>query len=219
MAKKSNGAVQTVADQQNAFVNQLHTDSVLAKIAKLGGLVGDTTTYVKLIGDEIYTNGGRYSHYVSVDGATAMDKALTAELMRQWKEEFRKNLNGYAKEMSAYLMDKKVFSAMVDGEEKEATRKDRNRVSNVLSKWYGDFTNHLAFLEGIVIEKKPRKSKDEGEGESIEPTPTEKTPRQQVLDDLMNAIRHARKDNDVPDHIITGLTMMIAELGGSVESD
>lgn len=212
-------ATPTVAEQQSAFVAQLHTDSVRANIAKFAKGVGSLAQLVRQISDEVEKNGGRYAHYVASKSASPVEKAMAQELRRDWIGVFAKNITNHAVAMSDYNMDKAVFMKMVEGDEKAKVDANRKFISRILSKHFTDFTKELAKIEGIEIKPTESASKgDEGEGDSIEPTPTDKTPTQKAID-AGNAFAKALRATDVPDDAIAAIYQIIALLGGTPESE
>lgn len=213
-------ATPTVAEQQSAFVAQLHTESVRANIAKFAKGVGSLAQLVRQISEEVEKNGGRYAHYVASKSATPLEKAMAQELRRDWIGVFAKNITNHAEAMSDYNMDKTMFMKMVEGDEKAKVDANRKFISRVLSKHFTDFTKELAKIEGIELKPVERTGKVDGngEGDSIEPTPTDKTPTQKAID-AGNAFAKALRATDVPDDAIAAIYQIIALLGGTPESE
>lgn len=99
---------------------------------------------------------------------------------------------------------------------KAGTIDDRNAANRCKSQFLSRLSGHLAKLEPKTEEVE---EVVEGEGEGIEPTPTDKSPREQMLADVQNAIRHGKKDESIPTEVFTTLYQIVALLGGSVDFD
>ena len=222
MAKKATTTL-TLAEQQQLFVRQVHTDAFNDALKKLGGDIKSMRQRVKLLGDIAYKNGGRYAHYVNVDGAKAAEKALTAEMVRDWKATLVSGMSKDYPGMTEYKIDKTVYSKMKDGPEKDKVAKGRVKVTKILSKYMSEFVAELALHEGIVIEPVSRKSKSESTGTESDSAESvaEKTALQQFIDALNNAARYGRKDDTgkVTDADLGVIYALIGKVGGTADFD
>ena len=205
-------ATATVAEQQADFVASVYTKSVCDKIEKLGEFIGSRTLYVKMIGDEIHANGGRYAHHKPGKDASGIDKGQASDMRRTFGAHLEKKLEaGFTKEWANYKMDKATFSAITDPEIKAKAEKDRVRVGNAISDSWRDLCNHLAFLEGIEVGRKSKsasKPKAEAEDSESEGEVSGEIETQKIVEALMVA----RKRLQSAEHVTFDIVSKVASL-------
>jgi len=216
-------ATATIAEQANDFIDTVYTSSVCAKIEKLGEFIGSRTAYVKMLGDEISANGGRYAHHKPGKDATAIDKAQASSMRDRFVTHIEKKLQkGFVKEWSNYRMDKAVFGKLSD-DEKKAVDKDRKRVQNAISDAWRDLCERLAFLEGIVLEKAKAKDKSTGnKATQVEPVESGKDETTAIVEAIMTARKRCQKAESVSFNVvgaIVALDAILVDILGAVPDE
>lgn len=190
--------------------------------------------HISYLGDLLHTRGV-VSSMIGIKapkGETPEGEALRVEFTRQIVEDYLEpryptawvsalafDLDGKKKEVND-ARKKAGLSNMTAPEMEEAglikagTIDDRNAANRCKSQFLTRLAGHLAKLEPKVEEVE-----EVAEGETIEPTPSAKTPKEQMLNDIQNAIKHGKKDESIPDGVFTTLYQIVALLGGSVDFD
>lgn len=192
--------------------------------------------HISYLGDLLHTRGVLSSMIglKAPKGETPEGEALRVEFTRQivedyleprypvaWTSALAFDLDGKKKEVND-ARKKAGLSNLTAPEMEEAglikagTIDDRNAANRCKSQFLTRLAGHLAKLEPKTEEVEVPV---EGNGEAIEPTPSAKTPKEQMLNDIQNAIKHGKKDESIPTEVFTTLYQIVAVLGGSVDFD